>query len=108
MSVSTFNSRALDAGTDWDSGSEGPCLELSGIPATCPLLNSAGSPSRPRLQPASPGAMLPQEEGVPRAAPADISLLVGPDFSLRCLHPGKFLQEVSNCMGVVRVWFAIC
>ena len=41
--------------------------------------------------PLGPEGLLPQQgdaTGAPAAA-ADISLLVGPDFSLRCVHPGK-------------------
>lgn len=36
-----------------------------------------------------PEALLPQDQDVPDAAAPDIALLVGPDFSLRCVHPGK-------------------
>jgi hypothetical protein len=49
-------------------------------PLTAPR---AAADAVPRLQPAAPPP--------PAAAAADVQLLVGPDFSLRCIHPGGSL-----------------
>ncbi len=65
-------------------------LSLSAFHDGLLLLPSAGGFGRiVKLQQAFPGTLLPQhgpdyEAPVPR----DISLLVSPDFSLRCVHPG--------------------
>ncbi|KAL4433623.1 hypothetical protein ABPG75_000064 [Micractinium tetrahymenae] len=43
---------------------------------------------------AFPGMLLPQQAvNVGATAPPDISLLVGPDFSLRCVHPGDGWEQ---------------
>lgn len=58
------------------------------------------------LCPAHVAGVLGSAEALPQQpeahiAPADIRLLVGPDFSLRCTHPGKMLGDVATVGAVV-------
>lgn len=65
------------------------------------LLSCAdGCTSTDIMQQAFPGTLLRQQPVVIQAAaPQDISLRVGPDFSLQCVHPGKalLLQSPKTC-----------
>lgn len=67
------------------------------LPPQPPPLASCSTNAGSGLDEGGAGVLLPGQGGN-NVAPADVSLLVGPDFSLRCLHPGK---ACGLCHGTV-------
>lgn len=58
----------------------------------------AGSLDGSAVVHAGAAVLLPKPGEAAEAAPSDISLQVGPDFSLRCLHPGARGAVAGMCV----------